>query len=68
MQALLLYWFSLQQQNSTRRLKKLRLFYLQFSAEFNEFKEQEGTRSGQKMAKTKIISKNADMRLSEAKG
>ena len=35
-QAILLYWFAVQQQTSTSRGQKFGLFYLKFSAKFNE--------------------------------
>ena len=65
MQAILMYWFAAQQQTSKFRLQKFELFYLKFSSEFNELK---ATGIAQKMAKTKIVQKNAYMRYSEAKG
>ena len=36
MQAILCYWFAAQQQTSTFRRQKFNLFYVEFSAEFNE--------------------------------
>ena len=36
MQAISLYWFAGQQQNSTLTRQKFSLFYAKFSAEFNE--------------------------------
>ena len=36
MQAISLYWFAAHQQTSTLRQQKFGLFYVEFSAEFNE--------------------------------
>ena len=61
MQAISLYWFAVQQQTSTLRRQKIGLFYAKFNAEFNGsvfF----STGSGQKMAKTKVVQKNANRR------
>ena len=66
MQEISLYWFVAQQQTSTFRRQNFSLFYLKFSADFNEL-SLKVTRSDQKMAKTKIGSKNAYRRRSEAK-
>ena len=69
MQAILLYWFAVQQQTCTLRRQKFGLLYVKFSAEFIElslFLKAIGT--GQKMAKTKAVRKNANRRRSEAKG
>ena len=63
MQAILQYWFAAQQQASTFRRQKFDLFYLKFSAEFNEL-----SLSFYKMPKTKVVQKNAYMHVSESKG
>ena len=36
MQAILLHWFAAQQQTSILRRQRIGLFYVKFSAEFNE--------------------------------
>ena len=58
MQAISQDWCAGQQQTSTSRLKKLRLFYLKFSVKFNElspnFQKQEEI-AKKKKAKTKKI-------------
>ena len=62
MQGILLYWFAAQQ--------KIGLFNAKFSADFNELLSflVNTTGSGQKMAKTKVVRKNANWRCAEAKG
>ena len=54
-----LYWFAAQQ-----------FFYVEFSAKFNELSLffLEATGSGKKMAKIKLVRKDASSRHSEAKG
>ena len=56
--AILLYWFAAQHVKS---------FYVKFSAEYNEFSLLKTTNSAQKMAKTKVVRKNANRR-SQSKG
>ena len=70
MRAILLYWFAAQQQTSTLTWQKFGFFYAKFSAEFNEISLffLKPTGSGRKMAKTKVVQKNANRRRSETKG
>ena len=71
MQAISLYWFAVQQQTSTFRRQKKWLFYVKFRVKFDEFSIfffLKATWSGQEMAKTKVVWKNANWRRSEPKG
>ena len=56
-----LYWFAAQQQSSTLRLQNCACFYIKFNAESNGlglfFLKR--TRSGQKIAKTKVVRETA---------
>ena len=69
MQAIWLYCFVAQQQTSTVRRQNCGLFYVKFSAEFNELSLffLKATGSGPKMAEIKVVRKNANRRHSEAK-
>ena len=69
MQAISLYWFAAQQQTSTFIWQNFSLFYAKFSAKFNEISLffLKGTGSGLKMAKTKVVQKDAKRRLTETK-
>ena len=62
MQAVSLYWFAAQQETRTLRRQKIRLFDAKTSADFNEFSLLflKATESVQKMAKTKVVQKNAN--------
>ena len=62
MQAILL------QQSSTLRRQKTDLFYVKFNAEFNESFFLKAIGSGQKLAKAKVVRKNADWRRLAAEG
>ena len=80
-QTILLYWFAAQQRTSTHTLKKIDWYdvkfseLVKFSAEsnkhFNLFffskNNRKWPRSGQKMAKTKVVRKNAKRNHLEAK-
>ena len=70
MQAISLHWFAAQQQTDTPRRQKIGLFDTKFSADFNELSllllSQQ--KVAKKMAKTKVVRKNANWRRSEAKG
>ena len=67
-QAVSLYWFA-PQQTSTVKTAKNGLFYVKFNVEFNELSLffLKATRSGQKIAKTKVVRKNPYWHRSEAK-
>ena len=62
MQTISLCWFAVLQQTSAFRRQKIGLLYGKFNAQFNElsFFFLKGTRSGQKMVKTKVVRKNAN--------
>ena len=66
----MLYWFAAQQQISTIKKKKIGLFDVKFSEDFNELLSflVKTTGSGQKMAETTVVQKNANWRCAEAKG
>ena len=70
MQTISLYCFAAQQQTSTLTTQKFGFLYAKFSAEFNEislfFLKVIG--KGRKMAKSKVVQKNANRRRSETKG
>ena len=70
MQMILLYLFAAQQQTIPLRRQKCGLFYVTFSAEFNELSLffLKATLSGRKMAKIKVVWKNTNRHHSEAKG
>ena len=66
-----LYWFPAQQCTSTLRRQKNGLLDVNFKAEFNEislFSFPKATGKSQKITKTRIVWKNANCHLSEAKG
>ena len=64
-----LYWFAAQWKTSTLRRQNFGLFYVKFSAEFNELSVfYKSNRKWQKLAKTKVVRKSANKRRSEAKG
>lgn len=67
MQSISLYWFTVQQQTSLFRRRKFGLFYLEFSAKFSLFSIAKINGKYTNMVATKIVQKNADRRLSEAK-
>ena len=65
-----LYWFAAQQQTIIVTRQRFGLFYPKFSVEFNELSltGQKVRGKSQKTPKTKIVLKNAHMRVLEAKG
>ena len=69
MQAISLYWFAAPQ-TSTLTRQKCGFSYAKFSAEFNEISLffLKATGRGRKMAKTKVVQKNANRRRLETKG
>ena len=69
MQAIWLDWFPSQQQTSAVRRQQIGLIDAKFSADFNELSlfVLKATGSGQKMAQSKVVRKNANWRRSEAK-
>ena len=70
MQPVSVFWLAVQQHTRTLKRQKFGLFYVKFSAEFNElslFFFLKATRSGQKIAKTEVVPNNANKCHSEAK-
>ena len=61
MQVISLYWFAAQQKTSTLRRQKIGLFDVKLFF-------LKATGNDQKMAKTKVVRKNANWRHSETKG
>ena len=69
MQAVSLCWFAAQQQTSTRTRQKGGFFYAKFSAEINEISLfLKSTGRGWKIAKIKVVQKNANRSRPETKG
>lgn len=70
MQAIWLDWFPAQQQTSAVRRQHIGLIDSKFSADFNKLSlfVLKAKGSGQKMAQSKVVRKNANWRRLETKG